>query len=325
MLLLELNRLLRPGGYFVWSATPVYQKLPEDVEIWEAMSELMKAMCWKMVKKTKDTLNMVGLAIYQKPLDNKCYEQRTENSPSMCQESDDPNAAWNISLKACMHKLPVDPNVRGSKWPEQWPKRAVKAPYWLNESQTGVYGKPAPKDFEADYAHWKHVVSNSYINGMGIDWSHIRNVMDMRAVYGGFAAALKDMKVWVMNVVPIDSPDTLPVIYERGLFGMYHNWCESFSTYPRSYDLLHADHLFSRIKKKCNILPLMAEVDRMLRPEGKLIVRDTSETINEIESIAKSLKYEVRMTYTKEKEGLLCVQKTTWHPTEVETSTAPLS
>lgn len=34
-LLLELNRLLRPGGYFVWSATPVYQKEAEDVEIWE--------------------------------------------------------------------------------------------------------------------------------------------------------------------------------------------------------------------------------------------------------------------------------------------------
>ncbi|KAJ4766327.1 S-adenosyl-L-methionine-dependent methyltransferases superfamily protein [Rhynchospora pubera] len=326
MLLLELNRLLRPGGYFVWSATPVYQSLPEDVEIWQAMSDLMKAMCWKIVIKTKDTLNKVGLAIYQKPSDNKCYDKRKENSPPMCQESDDPNAAWNISLQACMHKLPVDPNLRGSKWPEQWPKRLVKAPYWLNESQTGVYGKPAPKDFEADYAHWKHVVNSSYINGMGIDWSHIRNVMDMRAVYGGFAAALRDMKVWVMNVVPIDSPDTLPVIYERGLFGMYHNWCESFSTYPRSYDLLHADHLFSRIKKKCKILPLMAEVDRMLRPEGKLIVRDNLETINEIESIAKSLKYEVRMTYTKEKQGLLCVQKTVWRPTEVEVenSTLPL-
>ncbi|RWW03261.1 hypothetical protein GW17_00033598 [Ensete ventricosum] len=35
VLLLELNRLLRPGGYFVWSATPVYQKLPEDVGIWQ--------------------------------------------------------------------------------------------------------------------------------------------------------------------------------------------------------------------------------------------------------------------------------------------------
>lgn len=33
-LLLELNRVLRPGGFFVWSATPIYQKLPEDVEIW---------------------------------------------------------------------------------------------------------------------------------------------------------------------------------------------------------------------------------------------------------------------------------------------------
>ena len=34
-LLLELNRVLRPGGFFVWSATPVYQKLTEDVEIWK--------------------------------------------------------------------------------------------------------------------------------------------------------------------------------------------------------------------------------------------------------------------------------------------------
>lgn len=35
MLLLELNRVLRPGGYFVWSATPVYRKEKEDVEIWK--------------------------------------------------------------------------------------------------------------------------------------------------------------------------------------------------------------------------------------------------------------------------------------------------
>lgn len=65
-----------------------------------------------------------------------------------------------------------------------------------------------------------------------------------------FAAALRDLQIWVMNVVAVDSPDTLPIIYERGLFGIYHDWCESFNTYPRSYDLLHADHLFSKIKKK---------------------------------------------------------------------------
>lgn len=320
MLLLELNRLLRPGGYFVWSATPVYQNLPEDVEIWKAMSALTKSMCWKMVKKTKDTFNQVGLAIYRKPTDNKCYEQRTEKSPPLCEDSDDPNAAWNISLQACMHKIPVDTAVRGSQWPEQWPDRLEKTPYWLDGSQRGVYGKSAPEDYRADYEHWKRVVSNSYLKGIGIDWSIVRNVMDMRSIYGGFAAALRDMKVWVMNVVSIDSPDTLPIIYERGLFGMYHDWCESFSTYPRTYDLLHADHLFSRIKKRCKLLPVIAEVDRILRPEGKLIVRDNVETINEVEKIAKSLHWEIRMTYSKDKEGLLCIEKTMWRPQEVEAS-----
>jgi hypothetical protein len=34
-LLLELNRALRPGGFFVWSATPVYRKTEEDVGIWK--------------------------------------------------------------------------------------------------------------------------------------------------------------------------------------------------------------------------------------------------------------------------------------------------
>ncbi|XP_038977727.1 probable methyltransferase PMT26 [Phoenix dactylifera] len=324
-LLLELNRLLRPGGYFVWSATPVYQKLPEDAEIWKAMSALTKSMCWKMVTKTKDTFNRVGLAIFRKPSDNKCYKKRMENNPPLCQESDDPDAAWNVPLQACMHKLPIDPNVRGSQWPEQWPLRLEKAPYWLNSSQVGVYGKPAPKDFEADYEHWKRVVSKSYVNGIGINWSHVRNVMDMRSVYGGFAAALRDMKVWVMNIVSIDSPDTLPIIYERGLFGMYHDWCESFSTYPRTYDLLHADHLLSKLKKRCELLPVIAEVDRILRPEGKLIVRDNAETINEIENMAKSLHWEIRMTYLKDHEGLLCVQKTIWRPKEQEARASSVS
>nr|CAD1842044.1 unnamed protein product [Ananas comosus var. bracteatus] len=309
MLLLELNRLLRPGGYFVWSATPVYQKLPEDVEIWKAMSALTKSMCWEMVNKTKDSVNQVGLAIFRKPSNNDCYEKRTENDPPLCQESDDPNAAWNVSLQACMHNLPVDPNLRGSQWPEKWPQRLVETPYWLNNSQVGVYGKPAPEDFKADYEHWKHVVSNSYVNGMGIKWSNVRNAMDMRSVYGGFAAALRDMKVWVMNIVTIDSPDTLPIIYERGLFGMYHDWCESFNTYPRTYDLLHADHLFSKIKKRCKLLSVIAEVDRILRPEGKLIVRDETEIINEVESIAKSLQWEIRMAYSKENEDFFAFKR----------------
>ncbi|KAL0449850.1 UNVERIFIED_CONTAM: putative methyltransferase PMT26 [Sesamum latifolium] len=327
-LLLELNRLLRPGGFFVWSATPIYQKLPEDVEIWKlcallvtAMKKLTQAMCWEVISITKDRVNGVGIAVYRKTTSNECYEQRPTNDPPLCKDSDDPNAAWNVPLQSCMHKLPVAPSERGSQWPEQWPARVGKPPYWLTSSEVGVYGKPAPEDVVADYEHWKRVVSNSYLNGLGINWSTVRNVMDMRAVYGGLAAALRELNVWVMNIVSIDAPDTLPIIYERGLFGIYHDWCESFSTYPRSYDLLHADHLFSKIKKKCNFMALVAEVDRILRPEGKIIVRDKVEIISELESIFKSMQWEIRMTYSKDKEGLLYVQKTMWRPKEQETIT----
>ncbi|GMH00900.1 hypothetical protein Nepgr_002739 [Nepenthes gracilis] len=317
-LLLELNRVLRPGGYFVWSATPVYQRLSEDVGIWKAMSKLTKSMCWELVKIGKDKLNGVAVAIYRKPTSNDCYERRPHNVPPLCKESDDPNAAWNVTLQACIHRVPEDASDRGSKWPAYWPLRLEKPPYWLKSSEVGVHGKSAPKVFNDDLEHWKHV-ANSYMNDMGINWSSVRNIMDMRALYGGFAAALKDLKVWVMNVVPVDSPDTLPIIYERGLFGIYHDWCESFSTYPRSYDLLHAVHLFSDLRKRCNLVGVIAEVDRILRPGGTLVVGDDAETIRVVENMSKSLKWEILSAKDKDNEALLSVKKTVWRPTEVET------
>lgn len=30
--------MLRPGGFFVWSATPIYQKLRDDVQIWNGIA-----------------------------------------------------------------------------------------------------------------------------------------------------------------------------------------------------------------------------------------------------------------------------------------------
>ncbi|KAK1365630.1 hypothetical protein POM88_041191 [Heracleum sosnowskyi] len=95
-----------------------------------------------------------------------------------------------------------------------------------------------------------------------------------------FVAALKDVKVWVMNVVPITSSDTLLIIYERGLFGMYHDWCESFSTYLN----------------RCKLESVIAEIDRILRPKGILIVRDDTETITVIENMSKSLQWKIQFT-----------------------------
>ncbi|KAL2333751.1 hypothetical protein Fmac_014964 [Flemingia macrophylla] len=301
LLLLELDRVLRPGGYFVWCATPVYQTIEEDAKIWQQMSELTKSMCWELVTIKKDALNQVGAAFYRKPTSNECLEQRKQNQPPICKDDDDPNAAWYVPLQACMHKLPVFKAERGTRWPEPWPLRHKKVPYWVE--------KQASQEFAADNERWINVVDE--LSNIGVTWSNVRNIMDMRATFGGFAAALKDLPVWVFNVVNVDASDTLPIIYERGFIGMYHDWCESFSTYPRTYDLLHADHLFSNVKYRCNLVPVIAEVDRILRPGGNLIVRDKPNVIGEVGVLLKSLHWEVTSTI---QEGLLCGKKGMWRP-----------
>lgn len=54
----------------------------------------------------------------------------------------------------------------------------------------------------------------------------IRNVMDMNAHYGGLNAAFfeEHKSVWVMNVVPVNTRNTLPLILDRGFAGVLHDW-----------------------------------------------------------------------------------------------------
>lgn len=66
----------------------------------------------------------------------------------------------------------------------------------------------------------------------------------------------------------------------------------------------------------------MAEVDRILRPGGYLIVRDDRETIAEVEEMARSLRYETKLGKSKGEEGLLWMRKTMWRPTELEANPA---
>jgi len=77
--------------------------------------------------------------------------------------------------------------------------------------------------------------------------------------------------------------------------------------------------MYTQILSRCNLVGVMAEVDRILRPQGTFIVRDDMETIGEIEKMVKSMKWNVRMTHSKDGEGLLSVQKSWWRPTEAET------
>lgn len=101
----------------------------------------------------------------------------------------------------------------------KWPARLTKAPSRAIVTKNGV------DVFEADSRRWARRVAyyKSSLN-LKLGTSSVRNVMDMNAFFGGFAAALSSDPIWVMNVVPPQKPLTLDVIYDRGLIGVYHDW-----------------------------------------------------------------------------------------------------
>eukprot|EP00850_Spirogloea_muscicola_P021752 SM000260S09948 [mRNA] locus=s260:114816:120959:- [translate_table: standard] len=325
MLLVELNRVLRPGGYFVWSATPVYKsdqadtdvwngEVQTDAEVWKAMSDLTSKMCWTLValEKTK----AVGVAIWKKSVNNTClYDRPQGTEPPLCDPDDNPDAAWYVPMNTCLHRIPVEEGSRGTEWPPPRKARLADPPAWLASIGTGIYGQPAREDCRRDKKHWAKVVYRSYsMAAMGIVWTHVRNVMDMRAGYGGFAVALSKRPMWVMNVVPTSSPDTLSIIFDRGLIGVYHDWCESFNTYPRTYDLLHCDHVLSIDAQRCKISDIMLEMDRILRPGGYAIIRDTTDILLKAKAIAADFHWNTLLEYTEGKEGFLAINKTMWRP-----------
>ena len=75
---------------------------------------------------------------------------------------------------------------------------------------------------------WRHRVA-AYWSTLKehADEDAFRNVMDMNAGFGSFAAAFEGLpgaSAWVMNAVPPSQVDALQTIYDRGLLGVYHDW-----------------------------------------------------------------------------------------------------
>ncbi|KAD2805139.1 hypothetical protein E3N88_38516 [Mikania micrantha] len=292
ILLLEVNRLLRAGGYFVWAAQPVYKHEPILEQQWEDMMNLTNRLCWNLVKKEG------YIAIWQKPIDNSCYLNRgSETKPPLCDNQDNPDSVWYVDLKPCITPLSEDKSGANIT---TWPARLHNPPERLLTITFDAFA--SRKDlFKAESKYQKEIV-DGYIRSLHWKKLKLRNVMDMRAGFGGFAAALIDNQLdcWVMNVVPVSGPNTLPVIYDRGLLGVMHDWCEPFDTYPRTYDLLHASNLFSIEQNRCNISSIMLEMNRILRPGGHVYIRDSVMVMDELQEIGKAIGWHVTLRDTAE-------------------------
>ncbi|KAK6928397.1 putative S-adenosyl-L-methionine-dependent methyltransferase [Dillenia turbinata] len=312
ILLLELDRLLRPGGYFVYSSPEAYAQDAENRRIWNAMYDLLRRMCWKVVSKKDQTV------IWAKPVSNSCYMKRDPGTlPPLCSSADDPDAAWNVTMKACITPYSAKMHREKGSALVPWPQRLITPPPRLED--IGV----SPSEFQEDTSIW-HFRVIEYWKQMKsiIQRNCFRNIMDMNSNLGGFAAALKDKDVWVMNVASVNASAKLKIIYDRGLIGTVHDWCESFSTYPRTYDLLHAWRVLSDVEERgCSMEDLLIEMDRILRPEGFLIIRDKPIIINYVRKFLIALRWdgwsvevEPRVdSFSHSEERVLIARKRLWN------------
>ena len=82
-------------------------------------------------------------------------------------------------LSGCLTPLPVDSQGNLQSWPMPWPQRLTsKPPGLFTESD-------AEEKFYKDSKHWSQLVPEVYMDGLSINWSSVRNIMDMNAAYAG--------------------------------------------------------------------------------------------------------------------------------------------
>ncbi|PQQ13229.1 putative methyltransferase PMT9 [Prunus yedoensis var. nudiflora] len=158
ILFLELDRLLRPGGYFVYTSPEAYAQDPENRRIWNAMSDLLKRMCWKVAAKKEQSV------VWAKPLTNSCYLKRDpQTQPPLCDSDDDPDASWNVSMKACISRYSAKVHKEKGSGLAPWPQRLTTAPPRLEE--IGV----SPEEFQEDTVRKTKVlkIDSNYIENEG--------------------------------------------------------------------------------------------------------------------------------------------------------------
>ncbi|KAJ3676913.1 hypothetical protein LUZ60_002637 [Juncus effusus] len=319
--LIEVDRLLRPGGYFVWTSlmnTHRSLREKENQKKWNKIHEFCEDLCWELLSQQEETV------VWKKTSSMKCYNNKKSGSQT-CGKNHDIESPY---------YSPLNPCISGTK-SQRWVPIESRTPWPFqkrpNSSELEIHGIN-PDEFSSDATTWSSLIPHywSLLSPLifsdhpkrpGDEEPHppfnmLRNALDMNAGFGGLNEALLDAgkSAWVMNVVPVVNGGHLASVFDRGFVGVQHDWCEAFPTYPRTYDLVHAHGLLSLEKNrkgKCSILDIFLEVDRILRPEGWVIIRDVSSLIESARLVTTRLKWDSRIIQldTSSDEKLLVCQK----------------
>ncbi|KAF3972211.1 hypothetical protein CMV_004266 [Castanea mollissima] len=225
---MEIDRILRPGGYWVLSGPPIkwrvnfkgWERQAKDLENKQiSLEDLARRLCWKKIAERD------SIAVWRKPRNHMHCIQKLKawKSTQFC-TSPDADAGWYTKMDPCIFPLPQVKdvhNISGGAL-EKWPKR-------LNAASPRITSLNfSTKTLNEDVQFWQRRVSHYGIILKSLNNCKFRNVMDMNAGFGGFATALTKFPVWVMNVVPFDAKNNiLGIIYERGLYqDLDHSSCD---------------------------------------------------------------------------------------------------
>ncbi|KAF3431566.1 hypothetical protein FNV43_RR26297 [Rhamnella rubrinervis] len=301
MLLLEVDRVLKPGGYFVLTSPankPYGSSLGmKKKSMLTPIEEFTEHICWSLLAQQDETF------VWQKTADAGCYTSRKQGAVPLCKQGHETQSYYR-PLVSCIS------GTISKRW---FPIQNRSAGFQLNSDELEVHGVES-EDFYEDLQVWRSALRNYWSLLTPLIFSDhpkrpgdedplppfnmIRNVMDMNAHYGGLNAAFMEEKksAWVMNVVPVRAPNTLPLILDQGFAGVLHDWCEPFPTYPQTYDMLHANGLLSHLSSdRCSMRDLFLEMDRILRPEGWVILCDKVGAIEMARIHATQVRWEARV------------------------------
>ncbi|EYU32062.1 hypothetical protein MIMGU_mgv1a003954mg [Erythranthe guttata] len=217
--LIEVDRILRPGGYWILSGPPVnwenhwkgWNRSKEDLgREQNGIESVARSLCWKKLVQRND------LSIWQKATNHvHCkINRKVFGKPPFC-ESQDPDQAWNTKMEACLTPLPEVSDIKEISGGQlaNWPERLTAVP--------------------------PRILSGS-IDGLTAD------------------KFLKDTETWKKRVAHYKAVDQQ--LAERG---RYH---------------------------------ILLEMDRILRPQGSVIIRDDVDVLVNVKSIIDGLQWDSRMT-----------------------------
>ncbi|KAK3035927.1 hypothetical protein RJ639_031350 [Escallonia herrerae] len=234
MFLIEVDRVLKPGGYFVLTS-PTSRQHGSSVSskkgiMSNQIEELAQKICWSLLAQQEETF------IWQKTIDAECYTSSKHGAFPPCKEGQDFQSYYQ-PLARCIS------GIASKRW---IPIQNRSSSFSRSSAELEIHGKYCfrvhHEDFSEDLEFWKSSLRNYWSLLTPLIFSDhpkrpgdedplppynmIRNVMDMNAHYGGLNAAFVEARkaVWVMNVVPIRERNTLPLILDQGFAGVLHDW-----------------------------------------------------------------------------------------------------